>query len=305
MASYFVLKLTAQSAVLEDLPHEIARAFPKAFLGASESLPLRSPVDLHEAVPSWADHQIKTESLECYFANLEDIHEVTAWMESKYPSVQFKVSSEVDQDWNAVWRSHFKGCFVEPCWEIVPVWEERQTQGRQGAMVIRMNPSLGFGTGEHPTTQLCLSRIGQWSDLRGASVLDFGSGSGILAVAAALRGAHCLGVEIDEMALECSKELAELNRVSERCSFEKILPRDVEPYDFVVANILRATLLEFVDELVQRVKPQGRLLMSGLLEDQVEEVAEIYSKRWIQKFGRLPEMEVRALDQWRSIEFRS
>jgi ribosomal protein L11 methyltransferase len=150
-----------------------------------------------------------------------------------------------------------------------------------------------------------LSRIGEWSGLKGASVLDFGSGSGILAVGAALQGAHCLGVEIDEMALECSKELAELNRVSERCLFEKILPRDTQAYDFVLANILRVTLLEFVDELVQRVKPHGRLLISGLLEDQVEEVSEVYSKRWIQRLGCKPQREVRSLDQWRSIEFWS
>lgn len=305
MAAYLIFKLMAPSSVLEGLPHELAKAFPAAFLGASESLPLRSALELHEAVPSWSESQIQTEQMECYFGSLEHLDEVRAWMESSYPSLKFEIAHGVDQDWNAVWRSHFKGCFVEPCWQIVPVWDEGHARGAEGSLIIRMNPSLGFGTGEHPTTQLCLRRIGEWSDLGGASVLDFGSGSGILAVGAALRGARCLGVEIDEMALDCSRELAELNQVSSQCRFETSLSDESEDFDFVVANILRATLLEFVNQLVARVRPGGRLIMSGLLDDQVEEVADIYSKRWIQKFGRPPQMEVRALDQWRSIEFWS
>jgi ribosomal protein L11 methyltransferase len=141
---------------------------------------------------------------------------------------------------------------------------------------VTLDPGLAFGTGTHATTALCLEWL-EAQDLRGLSVLDYGCGSGILAVAALVLGARsAVCVDIDPQALQATRENALANGVAER--IETCLPEDFEPFtaDLVVANILAGPLIALAPRLAHCVRPGGRLALSGLLQRQAEEVRTAY-----------------------------
>lgn len=186
-------------------------------------------------------------------------------------------SAEVieDQDWERSWMDNFQPMrFGQRLW-IVPSWHEAP---EPNAVNLLLDPGLAFGTGTHPTTSLCL----QWldsQDLAGCTVLDFGCGSGILAIAALLLGAEqAVGTDIDIQALEASRENAARNGIAAE-RFPVYLPADLPALqsDVLVANILAGPLVSLAPQLATLVKPGGRLALSGILEEQGEEVAAAYA----------------------------
>ena len=188
-----------------------------------------------------------------------------------------------DQDWERAWMDQYEPLrFGERTW-IVP-WNSELPDGADSteAAVVRLDPGLAFGSGTHPTTALCL----QWLDglatqgrLRDARVLDFGCGSGILALAALKLGAaHAVGVDNDPQALIATRDNAERNGVSDRLAVH--LPED-EPqatYPVVVANILATALIALADKLAARVAPGGHIALSGILAGQEDEVLARYAQ---------------------------
>ncbi|MDD1509960.1 50S ribosomal protein L11 methyltransferase [Pseudomonas sp. CNPSo 3701] len=180
-----------------------------------------------------------------------------------------------DQDWERSWMDGFAPMrFGQRLW-IVPSWHEAP---QPNAVNLLLDPGLAFGTGTHPTTSLCL----QWLDaqpLEGCSVLDFGCGSGILAIAALLLGApRAVGTDIDPQALEASRDNAQRNGIADE-RFPVYLPADLpqEPADVVVANILAGPLVSLAPQITSLVKPGGRLAMSGILAEQADEVRAAYA----------------------------
>ncbi|WP_070884608.1 50S ribosomal protein L11 methyltransferase [Pseudomonas sp. D1-3] len=180
-----------------------------------------------------------------------------------------------DQDWERSWMDGFAPMrFGQRLW-IVPSWHEAP---QPDAVNLLLDPGLAFGTGTHPTTSLCL----QWLDaqpLEGCSVLDFGCGSGILAIAALLLGApHAVGTDIDPQALEASRDNAGRNGIAEE-RFPVYLPADLpqEPADVVVANILAGPLVSLAPQITSLVKGGGRLALSGILAEQADEVRAAYA----------------------------
>ncbi|MCY1396542.1 Ribosomal protein L11 methyltransferase [compost metagenome] len=159
--------------------------------------------------------------------------------------------------------------WIVPSWHAAPEPE---------AVNLLLDPGLAFGTGTHPTTALCL----EWLDgqeLAGCKVLDFGCGSGILAIAALLLGAEqAVGTDIDPQALEASRDNASRNGI-EPARFPVYLPEDLprEPADVLVANILAGPLVSLAAQLAELVKPGGRLALSGILAEQAEEVRAAYA----------------------------
>ncbi|MDN5514491.1 MAG: 50S ribosomal protein L11 methyltransferase, partial [Pseudomonas sp.] len=141
-----------------------------------------------------------------------------------------------------------------------------------------LDPGLAFGTGTHPTTALCL----EWLDgqqLNDCSVIDFGCGSGILAIAALLLGApQAVGTDIDPQALEASRDNASRNGI-DPARFPVYLPADMpqQPADVVVANILAGPLVSLAPQITALVKGAGRLALSGILAEQAEEVRAAYA----------------------------
>jgi ribosomal protein L11 methyltransferase len=156
---------------------------------------------------------------------------------------------------------------------IVPTWHEPPAQART---CIRLDPGMAFGTGTHPTTGMCLHWIAQGrGDAPLGRVLDYGCGSGILAIAAALFGAgHVDAVDIDPSAVEASVQNAAANGVSIRCG----VPQSASgSYQTVLANILATPLKVLAPLLCARVSPGGHLVLAGILERQEQELVEAYA----------------------------
>lgn len=179
-----------------------------------------------------------------------------------------------DQNWERNWMEHFHPMrFGRRLW-VVPSWHEAP---EPEAVNLLLDPGLAFGTGTHPTTALCL----EWLDeqtLDGLQVIDFGCGSGILAIAALLLGAEqVVGTDIDIQALEASRENARRNQIDEQ-RFALYLPEAMPntPADVVVANILAGPLVSLAPQLSQLVKPGGRIALSGILAEQTEEILAAY-----------------------------
>ncbi|GLZ85394.1 ribosomal protein L11 methyltransferase [Metapseudomonas resinovorans] len=180
-----------------------------------------------------------------------------------------------DQDWERSWMDNFQPMrFGRRLW-IVPSWHDAP---EPDAVNLLLDPGLAFGTGTHPTTALCL----EWLDgqeLGDCDVLDFGCGSGILAIAALLLGARqAVGTDIDPQALEASRDNASRNGI-DPARFPVYLPADLpaKPAEVVVANILAGPLVSLAPQITSLVAPGGRLALSGILAEQAEEVRAAYA----------------------------
>lgn len=205
-----------------------------------------------------------------------------------------------DQDWERAWMDQYEPLhFGERTW-IVP-WNHELPAGADGpdAAVVRLDPGLAFGSGTHPTTALCLAwldRLAGEGLLEGQRVLDFGCGSGILALAALKLGAiNATGVDNDPQALAATADNAERNQVDDR--LQVYLPGE-EPdarYPVVVANILASALIELADTLADRVEAGGRIALSGILAGQEDEVLERYRPCF-------DSLRVERLEDWVRIE---
>lgn len=179
-----------------------------------------------------------------------------------------------DEDWERNWMARFEPMlFGDRLW-IVPSWHKPPVAD---AVNISLDPGMAFGSGTHETTSLCLEFL-SGEDLNEQQVLDFGCGSGILAVAALKLGAaHADGVDIDPQALIASRNNAEKNGI-DAARFPLFLPEDApeREYDYVIANILSGPLISLVETLATRTRSGGRILLSGILRDQADSVRETY-----------------------------
>ena len=186
----------------------------------------------------------------------------------------YALESVAEQDWVRLTQSQFDPIPISARLWIVPTWHAAPDSS---AINLKLDPGLAFGTGSHPTTRLCL----RWLDehLRGGeTLLDYGCGSGVLAIAAARLGAGRVdGVDIDPQAVQASRDNAELNGVNAQFG----LPGELAPgrHDVVVANILTNPLKGMAPLLAGRVRAGGRLVLSGILAEQAEDVMAVY-REW-------------------------
>lgn len=189
----------------------------------------------------------------------------------------FRVEHLADREWERVWLEHFKPMrFGERLW-VVPSWTEPPVAG---AVNLRLDPGLAFGTGTHPTTSLCLRWLDAL-DLRSRTVLDFGCGSGILGIAAALLGARVVtGVDNDPQAIIATRENAQRNGVTVEALLPKEFTAATAAFDVVVANILAGPLMQLAPQIAGRVVPGGHIALSGILREQADDVAAAYTD-WI------------------------
>ena len=180
-----------------------------------------------------------------------------------------------DRQWEREWLSRFKPQrFGAHLW-VIP----GDGPPMDGAAVnVRLDPGLAFGTGDHETTAMCLRWLGDRGNLNGIQVLDFGCGSGILAIAALKLGAQrALGVDIDPQALTATRDNAERNQVLDMLDVGPPEMLTNQTFDLVIANILAAPLVELAASITGHVAPGGTLLLSGILRDQANDVMAAYS----------------------------
>ncbi|MGN0893743.1 MAG: 50S ribosomal protein L11 methyltransferase [Succinivibrio sp.] len=195
-----------------------------------------------------------------------------------------------DKNWIRAWMDQFRPLkFGHRLW-ICPSW---LSVDEPDSVVVMLDPGLAFGTGTHPTTALCLGYLDSLN-LDGKQVLDYGCGSGILAIAALKLGAKkAIGIDIDEQALIASKENAKRNGVDDRLGLFMGNSRSlaVEKSPVTVANILAGPLAELEPIIASLTLPGGVLALSGILTEQADSVIEAYSKDFVMN-------KVKSLDGW-------
>jgi ribosomal protein L11 methyltransferase len=187
---------------------------------------------------------------------------------------QFSYTKEViaEQDWVRATQAQFDPIHITDKLWIVPTWHEAPSKD---ALNIILDPGLAFGTGSHPTTHLCLEWLTHQRNL--SSVLDYGSGSGILAIAAKKLGAqHVVGVDIDEQAIISGEYNAKQNHVD--IAFFDANTFEHETFDFIVANILSSALMVLAPVLAKYCNTGGKIALSGILEVQTDALVARYSE---------------------------
>lgn len=217
--------------------------------------------------------------------------ELLPWLEPD----QIELRDVADQDWERAWMDQFKPMpfgrrlWIYP-WNIEPPADEN-------AVVVRLDPGLAFGSGSHPTTALCLEWL-DGLDLRGQRVIDYGCGSGILAIAALKLGAAtAIGVDNDPQALIASSDNAERNTVADRLAL--FLPQDLQadPADVFIANILAGPLGQLAPVFAAASRPGAPFAISGILQGQQDELLQRYAE-WFD------ELSVATREDWVRISGR-
>ena len=211
-------------------------------------------------------------------------------------SPEIKVRTFPDEDWTLSYRLHFKTTEISPRLAVVPTWEEYVPA--EGQAVLRMDPGMAFGTGNHATTRACLEYIAE-AEVAPA-FLDVGCGSGILAVAAKLLGfGDVRGFDLDADAVEVAKETASLNGVpvpffrGDLSGHMEGNP-DIAPADFVAANVLGPVLIRFAERIASLVNPGGRIILSGILDELYREVKAKYESLGFR------EVSSKLIGEWRT-----
>lgn len=175
--------------------------------------------------------------------------------------------AEVDeQDWANAWKAYYHPVKISERFTIVPTWED-YTPVNTDELIIELDPGMAFGTGTHPTTVMCLQALEKVVK-EGNTVIDVGTGSGVLSIGAAMLGAQSVhALDLDEVAVTAARENVELNKVAERVEVVhgNLLDTVKEPADVVVANILAEIIVTFTDDAFSIVKPGGYYVTSGII----------------------------------------
>lgn len=205
--------------------------------------------------------------------------------------------SERDDRWRREWLEHLRPERVSPGFVVQPVGDETPAPSGAKAIVIAREPA--FGVGSHPTTQLAAEAVERLCRVRpGLELLDVGAGTGLLAIIGVLSGARrALGIDVDPVAVEAARKNAELNGVSDRCSFSTTPLAELDGlFDLVVANLETPVLLELGPALVEKLAPNARLVVTGAMLDREGEL--------LARFG-LPLLEEQRDGDWCLLELGS
>jgi ribosomal protein L11 methyltransferase len=243
------------------------------------------------------DGDLKWERLRTYFPQdgkeKRVLHALRRYLKSlkkispEIPNTQIKTTSIPEQDWGENWKRFFKPIQVTSRFVVKPPWSKIRLKGRQ--VPIDITPGMAFGTGTHATTILCIQALEKRLKKKGLSVLDVGTGSGILSIIAAKLGAkEVWGIDIDGVAVENARENVEKNHVSDIVRIRKGSLGDLQrKFDVVVANIDFKSLRRMKKTLLRRLKNKGFLILSGILEGEKEKLHEHYLEtgllRWIKE----------------------
>jgi ribosomal protein L11 methyltransferase len=185
----------------------------------------------------------------------------------------FSISPVPEQDWMQKWKEGFEAVEIGERLVVAPSW--KLPDRSEGRVVIQIDPGMAFGTGTHETTRICLEAIERnWN---GGSLLDVGTGTGILAIAAALLapGSRVVAIDIDPQAVEVARENTAINRVSRSVELFEGQPRDHagQAFEVVVANLTAEVIVALMDDLAGCLAPEGLMILSGILRELAEDVA--------------------------------
>ncbi len=210
-----------------------------------------------------------------FFEARADAESAVSEVQAGWPEARVQLEAVPAQDWSNQWKSLIRSVQVGRLW-VGPPWEREQAPSDK--VVIVVEPKMAFGTGDHPTTSLCLAAVDDFLQAHpNASVLDVGTGTGVLAIAAKkLNAGRVVGIDNDLMSVALAKENAQVNHVLDIDLSAKTLSQLQGPFDLVVANILANTLIELAPALCAHVK--NRLVLAGVLQHQKGEVEAAFVK---------------------------
>lgn len=217
----------------------------------------------------------------------------------QFPSIDIQTQFLKEQDWSEEWKRYFKPIRVGSKLLILPPWIK--IRPKRGEIPILITPGMGFGTGTHSTTKLCIKALMKRLKEKGGSVLDVGTGSGILSIVAARLGAgEVWGIDIDEEALELARKNVEQNHLAEVIHIRKgSIGRIRKEFDLIVANIDLKTLWRLRNPIERRLKPGGFLILSGILQEDEQKLCDHYLKS-----GALNYIETRKDKEWVCLTFQ-
>ena len=249
--------------------------------------------------PEGEEAQVCLQQLTHYYRDLQQIY-------PNLPELKVAQKSLPGEDWSETWKSFFKPLIIGKNIVIKPTWESYEP--KPGQVLIEIDPGRAFGTGKHPSTALCLeilelmlSESSRKKMDSVTSVLDVGTGSGILGIVAARLGAgRVLGLDLDHQALEVAEENLRRNGV-ERIMSVGSIPLHLldETYDLVIANLTAPVITQMAASLCRCVSPEGWLVLSGILNEQMEEVVKFFQAHYFSV------IESRSREEWVAILLRS
>ena len=215
---------------------------------------------------------------------------------SRVPVIKTRLIEE--QDWSEKWKQFFRPERVTKNLTIIPVW--KTPSRKPTGTIILMDPGPAFGTGQHPTTKMCLTALEEVKKPGSWNMLDVGTGSGILAIYGALLGARSVvAIDIDTEALRWAERNARLNEVQTRILFDTTpLKNIMEQFCVVVANLIYDTILELHKELTEVTEVGGFLILSGLLKEQVSSVVDRFQTMGMKPYG------ISHMEEWASVVFK-
>ncbi len=252
---------------------------------------------------------IEKERLKAYFLEdgeerriLRSLRRYVSSLRSLSPSslsVEMETFTVSEQNWGESWKKFFRPLRVGSRFLVKPPWA--RVRVKKDEIPIEINPGMAFGTGTHATTQLCLKALEKRLRKRGLTVLDVGTGSGILAIAAARLGAsEVWAIDIDRIAVENAKENVRRNDASDRVRIRQGSLRGISKrFDLVVANLSFKSLRKMRRALIRHLKGGGMLLLSGLLEREEEGIRQHYQETSLLKW-----METDREGEWVCLTFR-
>lgn len=208
--------------------------------------------------------------------SLEYLEDLKAKLYESFSELDLQISSMDSEVWMEGWKESFKPIFSEKV-IVYPPWDKPQDDS--GRLFVEIEPGMAFGTGQHATTQVCLSAIEKLDPAKtGKKLLDVGTGTGVLAIAAFKLGySDIVATDIDHSAVKATEENARQNNVTLKALKTSVPVMEdnngqIEVYDVVVANILFVVLSKIIDDLAKVTKKHGTLILSGLLEEQCGEM---------------------------------
>jgi ribosomal protein L11 methyltransferase len=230
-------------------------------------------------IPLW--EQI---TLQALYPMTISLPEVMAYLQREFGELRYEVTSIADTDWQEAVKAATKPmCFGEKLW-VIPSWLPQQLPA--DAIQVILDPGLAFGTGEHPTTALCLTWLAEHAPLIGKSLIDYGCGSGILAIAALKSGAAPVwAIDYDLQALAATQHNAQQNGITQQ-ALTTLLPEALPSLsvDIIMANILANPLCELAPSFAKLLKPGGQIILSGILTEQEAQIKLAYAP-WFEAFA--------------------
>ena len=229
------------------------------------------------------EHKGKVAVVKAYFAEEDNIEEVLSYVNDRINELkemgldlgEAKVEHEKmhEEDWANTWKQYYKPSKVGDKIVVKPIWEEYEA--KDGELVVNLDPGMAFGTGTHETTRMCIQALERYVE-EDSTVFDVGCGSGILAIAAAKLGSKlAVGVDLDPVAVESSKENVEYNNLDNIEILHGNLVEVIDgKADIVVANILAEIICILTDDVKRVLKEGGVFITSGIIHDRVDMVCE-------------------------------